>query len=281
MNHLLRSLARALTDIVHPRMLWLTAAPFVLAAVLWGVVFWFGWEWAVATAREWLQDGMFAHTFDTALSVIGFASLHFFIAPLLVAAVLMPLIAVTALLLSAAISMPYVVKHLQRQRFPSLEARRGGGWWGSLLHSLGVSVIFLLLTLVTLPLWLIPPLFAILPPLLWGWLAYRVMTYDALALHAARDERRALMRRHRTPLFAIGVATGLLGILPTLVWASSAALIVLFPLLALAAVWLYVWIFVFSALWFAHYCLHALAALRAEPAPISSESALRRGLIKE
>jgi hypothetical protein len=122
------------------------------------------------------------------------------------------------------------------------------------------------LLIVTLPLWLIPPFFALIPPLLWGWLTYRVMTYDALALHASRDERRALVRRHRLPLLAIGVASGLLGSVPTLVWASSVWLLVLFPLIAAVTIWIYAFILVFSALWFGYYCLRALQRLRAERA---------------
>ena len=94
-------------------------------------------------------------------------------------------------------------------------------WYGSLGHSVVTTVVCLVLLVVTLPLWLIPPFFAIIPPLLWGWLTYRVMTYDALALHASPDERRAIVRRARWPLFGIGVISGLLGSLPTMLWAWS------------------------------------------------------------
>jgi hypothetical protein len=40
----------------------------------------------------------------------------------------------------------------------------------------------------------------------------------------------------------------------------------LFPVVAAATIWIYAFILVFSALWFAHYCLHALERLRAETA---------------
>ena len=81
-----------------------------------------------------------------------------------------------------------------------------------------------------------------------------------------RDGGRRIVREKRLPLLVIGVATGLLGSLPTLLWVSSVIMIVLFPVIALLAIWLYVVIFVFSALWFAHYCLRALSRLRAEDA---------------
>ncbi len=98
-----------------------------------------------------------------------------------------PLIVVTVLLLIATLSMPSVIKLLMRaavrQRSKCGAAALGTGasairWW--------TTVVCLVLLVVTLPLWLIPPFFALIPPLLWGWLTYRVMTYDALALHATR-----------------------------------------------------------------------------------------------
>jgi hypothetical protein len=112
-------------------------------------------------------------------------------------------------------------------------------------------------------------LFVIIPPLLWGWLTYRVMTYDALALHASRAERVALIRQHRLPLLAIGVVSGLMGTLPTAIWAWSVWLVVLFPVIAAATIWIYAFILVFSALWFGHYCLHVLQRMRSDESTTS------------
>ena len=125
---------------------------------------------------------------------------------------------------------------------------------------------------VSVPLWLVPPLVLILPPLIWGWLTYRVMTFDALAEHASKEERQEIFRRHRSSLLGIGILTGYLGAAPSIVWASgllfAAAFFVLVPL----AIWIYTLVFAFSALWFAHYCLDALGQLRLQraeaPAPL-------------
>ncbi len=78
------------------------------------------------------------------------------------------------------------------------------------------------------------------------------------------DERRALVRRFRLPLLLIGIASGLLGSLPTLLWASSVWLIVLFPVITAVTIWIYAFILVFSALWFGYYCLRALQRMRAQ-----------------
>jgi hypothetical protein len=119
----------------------------------------------------------------------------------------------------------------------------------------------------SIPLWFVPPLVLVVPPLIWGWLNYRVMAFDVLAEHASRDERRRLLKLHRWPLLAIGVASGYLGAAPSLVWAVSAAALVAAPILVPLAIWLYTLVFAFSALWFTHFCLAALERLRASEGP--------------
>ena len=266
MNDLLRSFGRALTSVFHPAMLILTFVPFLVAALAWGAVLYLFWQPLLDLMRgalaNWPSMNYVYHLFD----VLGFGALRATIAPFLVIILTIPLIVITVLLLIVAISMPRVIRHLSRRQYTMLELRRGGSWYGSLFHSLVTTLVCLIVMVVTLPLWLIPPFFALIPPLLWGWLTYRVMTYDALALHASVEERRALVRSHRLPLLVIGVVSGLLGSLPTALWAVSAWLLLFFPVLAAVTIWIYAFILVFTALWFGHYCLRALQRMRAHDA---------------
>jgi hypothetical protein len=112
-----------------------------------------------------------------------------------------------------------------------------------------------------------------LPPLIWGWLTYRVMSFDALAEHASPEERAALIRAHRVPLLCIGVLCGYLGAAPSIVWASGLLFAAAFFVLVPIAIWIYTLVFAFSALWFAHYCLDALAQLRARRAAAQASAA--------
>jgi len=263
MNDLLRSFGRALTSVFHPAMLFLTFVPFFVAAAVWGAVLYVFWQPLLDLVRgslaNWPSMAYVYHLFDA----LGFSWLRATIAPFLVIILTIPLIVISVLLLIVAISMPRVIRHLSTRQYAMLEMRRGGSWYGSLLHSLVTTVVCLIVMVCTLPLWLLPPFFALIPPLLWGWLTYRVMTYDALALHASVEERRALVRNHRLPLLVIGVVSGLLGSLPTAIWAVSAWLLVFFPVLAAVTIWIYAFILVFTALWFGHYCLRALQRIRA------------------
>ena len=90
------------------------------------------------------------------------------------------------------------------------------------------------------------------------------MVFDALVLHASREERLAIGRQHRIWLLMIGVLTGYLGALPSLVWASGAVFAAAFLVLIPLAIWIYALVFAFTSLWFSHYSLGALEALRAE-----------------
>jgi len=113
-----------------------------------------------------------------------------------------------------------------------------------------------------MPLWLIPPLVLVLPPLIWGWLTYRVMAFDALAEHASKPERQEVFKIHRPSLLLIGVLTGFLGAAPAIVWASGVVFAAAFFVLVPVAIWIYTLVFAFSSLWFTHFCLAALQRLR-------------------
>jgi hypothetical protein len=187
-------------------------------------------------------------------------------------------VVVVSVLLVGLLMVPAIVNLVAERRFAPLERRRGSGVASSVWISVSSTVVALVLLLLSVPLWFVPPLILVLPPLIWGWLTYRVMSHDALAEHADALERRELMRQHRLPLLSIGVVTGYLGAAPALLWALNALTIVLAPLLIPLSVWLYTLVFAFSALWFVHYCLAELQRLRSAaevpaPAPVLAGTA--------
>jgi hypothetical protein len=92
----------------------------------------------------------------------------------------------------------------------------------------------------------------------------RLMSYDALAQHASAQERDILLQKYRWSLLSMGIASGMLGAVPTFFWATSALALVLFPIVSFVALWIYSLIFVFAALWFTHFLLEALKNLRQE-----------------
>ena len=61
-----------------------------------------------------------------------------------------------------------------------------------------------LLAVVSLPLWLAPPLWPVLAVAILGWGNQRLLRYDALAEHADRQEMRAIFRARRGHLYLLG-----------------------------------------------------------------------------
>lgn len=265
MHQILIALGRAVLTQLHWRMLLLTVLPFALSLLLWAGLLYLFLQPLIDWLHGWfVESGSFSGAGEI-LEWIGLGTLKTVLVPFLAMWALLPLMILTALVFVGAFAMPIIVRHVAARHYPELERRQGGSFWGSLWAGLSAFVIFALLWLVSLPLSLIPPLGFVLQPLLWGWLTYRVIAYDALAEHASAAERERLLREQRWPLLSIGAIAGAMGAAPALLWLGG-ALVFLIPVLAAGAIWLYVLVFVFSGLWFTHFCLQALAAQRAERA---------------
>jgi hypothetical protein len=263
MNLLLDSFWRAVAYCLHPRVIALSVLPLALMiAAAFGLGYFF-WDAALDAVRVTLESWALVATLIGWLESAGLPGLKSALAPLVVVLLATPLIVVVALLVVALLMTPAILGLVAERRFPTLEKKHGGSLAGGLFASLWATLVALLVMLVSIPLWFVPPLVLVLPPLIWGWLTYRVMSYDLLADHASADERRTLLREHRSALLGMGVLTGYLGAAPSLLWASGVLFVAMAPLLVPVAIWVYTLVFAFSALWFAHYLLAALGSLRA------------------
>jgi hypothetical protein len=267
MNGLLDAFWRAAAYCLHPRVIALSFLPLVvMVAAAFGLGYFF-WADAVDAVFRSLESLSLFTAVGRWLETMGWGGLRSVIAPLIVIFLATPLLVVGSLLVVSAMMAPALVSLVAERRFPRLERRKGGSVAFSIVWALGSTLLAVLAMVISMPLWLLPPLILVLPPLIWGWLTYRVMAFDALADHASSSERRTLFREHRLRLLGIGVLSGYLGAAPSLVWASGALFAAAFPILIPVAVWIYTLVFAFSSLWFNHYCLAALEQLRSEPPP--------------
>ena len=280
MNLMFDSFWRAVAYCMHPRVIGLSFLPLVLMVALSFGLGYFFWDAAVASVTSSLEAYELVQSFLGWLDRVGMGSLRTVFAPLLVLVLATPVIVLLCLLLVALFMSPAMIELVGQRRFAQLERKRGGSLLASVFWSLGSTVVALLALVISMPLWLIPPLVLILPPLIWGWLTYRVFAFDALAQHASGAERKAILREHRGSLLLMGVLSGYLGAAPSLLWASGAMLVALAPLLVPVAIWIYTLVFAFASLWFAHFTLAALQRLRAsqsvevvDPAPAGGGAA--------
>jgi hypothetical protein len=208
MSAALSALVRALPYLALPRVLLLVLLPFAAAAGAGAFVAWrYREAWSAAIAR--------AARLDAIADDLARFDLQAF-APDVVTALLIvlvgPIVLFAAVWAVAAFGMGVVVDSVARREYPFLERRVGGSRSGSFANALFTFALYVLLWIVSLPLWLVPPFAILLPWALTAWLVQRVYRYDALASHAAGEEREAVVERAKGKLYllALGVTVGFL-----------------------------------------------------------------------
>lgn len=233
---------RALVTQCHPKMLGALLLPFIIALLGAIILLWAFWspltEWLIQETANWDM----VNYVDQWLVGIGLFSIKIYLVSIMAAGILLPMSGILGLVIAAVVVMPLALKHIEQREYTGL--RRQGqmstavsGW-----NALWVGVLFAVGWLLTMPLWLVPPLAVLLPIFWWAFAFTRMLSVDAIVEHASSAERRLIWQRHKRQLWLIG------GVL---------ALINLFP-----PAWLV--LPVFSALVFAHFSLEALRQLRAQ-----------------
>jgi hypothetical protein len=206
-----RSLLFALGNLLHPKMLWLMLWPLLIALGIWGtlaIVFWAQLAvWLAGLINQWLTTGWFAIQWD----MQGAALIA---AKFLILIMLVPLVQLTALLILSTFGMPAMVEHVAARAYPALQRKRGGGVAGSLWNGLVALCGMALLFLVSIPFWLFPPLWPMIPVAVLGWVNQRVLRYDALAEHADAAETRQVFAGRRGNMYLLGLVLALMAYIP-------------------------------------------------------------------
>jgi len=211
MNPVARSLLFALVNLLHTRMLWLMVWPMLIALAIWCTVLLFTGAQVVAMLSSWMQQWIQSGTlfirwdFSDAISIA---------AKILVFLTFIPLVWLTALLILSVFGMPAMVEHVAQRHFLQLARRRGGGLAGSAWNGVVALAGLVGLGLVSVPFWLVPPLWPLIPVAIMGWLNQRVLRYDALAEHASADEMRRVFASRRGTLYVMGAVLALLAYVP-------------------------------------------------------------------
>ena len=125
-----------------------------------------------------------------------------------------PLVWLTALLILSIFGMPAMVEHVASRRFPQLARRQGGSIAGSVWNGVVALAGLIGLGLVSIPFWLLPPLWPLIPVAIMGWLNQRVLRYDALAEHATGEEMQRMFARGAAALYVLGAILALLAYVP-------------------------------------------------------------------
>lgn len=212
MNDVVSALVEALKSFFSPKMLALVLWPMLAAAMLWVGVAWFFWgSWIAGMTglvqatplEQWVEQGF--------LAIVS----HYLISIILVA-LLLPVIYVTALVITAVFAMPLMVSHVADKDYPELERKQGGSTAGSVANTTVAIVLYFTGWVLSLPLWLFFPLAIMLPVILMAYLNQRLFRYDSLADHASKEEYEQIVERATGKFYLLGAAVSLLQFVPLL-----------------------------------------------------------------
>ncbi|MCK0509167.1 EI24 domain-containing protein [Aromatoleum anaerobium] len=212
MSEILIAFGRALRSLTRRGVLVHLLWPGLVALLLWIGAAVFLWTPAVEGVMAWIDSWAFARDWLTG-SEIGAATVLTLVKIALVLA-LLPLVYVTAALLVAVFALPMILERVATRDYADLERRKGGSNLGSAWNALVAGLLFLLGLLVSLPFWLIPGVGIVVSLVLTAWLNQRAFGYDALMLHADREELARLPRVLRPPMLLLGGGCALLAYVP-------------------------------------------------------------------
>ena len=211
MNPVLDALAKSFRDLFQFRVLWIVIWPMLAATLLWlvlGVTFWGAFSGWIANGlgylgiQEWLE-GLEPRWVANAIQAVAHMILF------------VPLVFVTALLITAFFAMPALIRLVADHDYPQLKRENGGSVIGNLLNAVLAVGIFIAIWVFTLPLWFIGAGVAV-PFIAATYLNQRLFRYDALAEHASSEEMKVMFSEYQSSWLGLGLLTGLLQFVPLL-----------------------------------------------------------------
>lgn len=205
------SLARALRDLFSLRVLWVVIWPMLVAILLWlglGIAFW-------GTFSGWLMQGLEMIGIQVWLAELEPVWIATAIQILLHLMFFVPVVMLTALVLTALFGMPALIRVVAERNYPQLKRENGGGMIGSLWNAVIAIVLFVGLWVATLLLWW-TGIGLVMPFIAAAYLNQRLFRYDAIAEHANKQEMATLFRTERGGWWGLGLVTGLVQFVPVL-----------------------------------------------------------------
>lgn len=214
MKETLVAFGRALRSLREPGIVWHLLWPSLISVVLWTTAAIYSWSAVIAATMEWITTWPLVGGWIGGSAWVSATVLV--LVKIMVALTLLPLMYVTAALLVSVLALPMILERVAQRDYRDLELRRGGSNLGSLVNTVAAGVLFVVGLIVSLPLWLLPGAGLVVSVALTAWLNQRAFGYDALMMHADRDELRRLPLTYRKPMFVLGGGCALMAYVPVL-----------------------------------------------------------------
>ena len=206
-----QALILAFRDLFQFRILWIVIWPILAATMLWlvlGAAFWSPFsEWIASGLdyigiQEWLEG---VEPSWIANAIQAFAHLILFV----------PIIFITALLITAFFAMPALIRLVADRDYPQPKRENGGSIAGNLLNAMLAIGVFVAIWVFSLPLWFVGA-GLVVPFIAATYMNQRLFRYDALAEHASSEEMKVMFSEYQSAWWGLGLFTGLLQFVPLL-----------------------------------------------------------------
>lgn len=232
-----KAIISAFRDLMRFRIAWIILWPIIASILFWLLVGYFFYD----VFFEWIYVLLNETKIYEWLKNLESNWLESFMMILIDILVFIPLVVMTTLIITAIFVMPTLIKIVAKHYYPELEREYGGTISGSIVNAVVASVVFILIWLVTLPLWAVGA-GIVVPFVAASFMNQQLFRYDALSEHANKQEFSKICAENRYSLWGLGLCTSLIQFIPFL------------NLLAP----------IFTALAFIHFGLGHLKILRAE-----------------
>ncbi len=209
MAQLFDAISKGLRDVFQFQVLWIMIWPMLAAVFLWvilGALLW-------TTFAGWIEAGLVAIGAQAYLQGLESDWIANGVQAFLHLLLFVPLVFLTALLITAIFAMPALIKLVAERHYPELVRECRASLMANIVNALVAIAIFVLIWVVSLPLWLFGVGFLI-PLVAVSYLNQRLFRFDALSEHATQTERETLFKQYQGKWWALGVMTALLQFLP-------------------------------------------------------------------
>lgn len=237
MSLIIKATASAFRDLMRFKIAWIIIWPILVSTLFWliiGFIFQDSFselillvlnEIGIGESLQNMESGWITSVIQSLIHIILF----------------IPLVIITTLLITTIFIMPALIKQVANRYYPGLKREQGGTLSGSIINAILASGIFILIWVITVPLWT-TGVGIIIPFVAAAFMNQQLFRYDALSEHASKQEIKIICASNRYSLWGLGLLTGLFQFIPILNLIAP----------------------IFTALAFIHFGLEHLKLLRAE-----------------
>lgn len=211
MSLVFKAIVSAFRDLLRFKIAWIMVWPILIATLFWLAVGYIFQDifseltyqvFDVIGIGEWLKS---IESDWIAATIQGLFHIFLFV----------PLVIITTLIITTIFVTPALIKLVADRNYPELKRANGGSVSGSIINAVLASGIFILIWIITLPLWTVG-VGVIVPFVAAAFMNQQLFRYDALSEHATKQEIKIICASNRYSLWVLGLLTGFMQFVPLL-----------------------------------------------------------------